>query len=78
MVNWTAHANAQLRHIHNYIADDSTFYAKRVTTALVQRTVELDSLPRKGKVVAEPREEAVREILNHWAPYRFPASPFLE
>lgn len=61
MVKWTAHAKAQLRHIHDYIAEDSTFYAKRVTEALVQRTVDLDQLPRKGKVVSELNEEAIRE-----------------
>ncbi len=62
MVKWTAHAKTQLRHIHDYIAEDSAFYAKRVTTKLVQRTVDLDNLPRKGKIVAELGEEAVREI----------------
>lgn len=61
MVKWTAHAKAQLRHIHDYIAEDSTFYAKRVTEALVQRTVDLDQLPRKGKVVSELNEEEIRE-----------------
>lgn len=61
MVKWTAHAKAQLRHIHDYIAEDSPFYAKRVTEALVQRTVDLDQLPRKGKVVSELNEEAIRE-----------------
>ena len=61
MVKWTAHAKAQLRHIHDYIAEDSPLYAKRVTEALVQRTVDLDQLPRKGKVVSELNEEAIRE-----------------
>ena len=61
MVKWTAHAKAQLRHIYNYIAEDSPLYARRVTEALVQRTVDLDQLPRKGKVVSELNEEAIRE-----------------
>lgn len=61
MVKWTAHAKTQLRHIHDFIAEDSPLYAKRVTEALVQRTVDLDQLPRKGKVVSELNEEAVRE-----------------
>ncbi|MEE9336264.1 MAG: hypothetical protein V3U65_19415 [Granulosicoccaceae bacterium] len=34
-------------YIHDHIAEDSLFYAKRVTEALVQRTVDLDQLPRK-------------------------------
>lgn len=62
MVKWTAHAKAQLRHIHNYIAEDSPLYAKRVSEALVQRTIDLDELPRKGKMVSELNEDAVREL----------------
>ena len=61
MVKWAAHAKAQLRHIHNYIAEDSPLYAKRVSEALVQCTDDLDTLPRKGKVVSELNEEAIRE-----------------
>ena len=61
MVKWTAHAKAQLRHIHDYIAENSPLYAKRVTEALVQRTVDLDQLPRTGKVVSELNEESIRE-----------------
>jgi len=62
MVKWTAHAKSQLRHIHNYIAHDSPLYAKRVSEALVRRTIELDAFPRKGKIVAELNEDAVREL----------------
>ena len=62
MVKWTAHAKAQLRHIYNYIAEDSPLYAKRVTAALVQRTVDLDVLPRKGTMVSELNDDAVREL----------------
>lgn len=62
MVKWTAHAKAQLRHIHDYIAEDSPLYAKRVTAELVQQTVGLDELPRKGKKVPELNEESVREL----------------
>lgn len=62
MVKWAAHAKAQLHHIHDYIAEDSPLYAKRVTAALVQRTVDLDELPRKGKMVSELNEDAVREL----------------
>ena len=38
MVKWTDHAKAQLRHIHDYIAQDSPIYAKRVADALVHKT----------------------------------------
>lgn len=62
MVKWTAHAKAQLRHIHDYIAQDSALYAKRVSEELVRKTVGLDGLPRKGHQVSELNEEAVREL----------------
>ena len=53
MVKWTDHALAQLRHIHDYIAQDSPLYAKRVAEALVSKTIGLDKLPRLGRTVPE-------------------------
>lgn len=41
MVKWADHAPAQLRHIHDYIAEDSPLYARRVTEELVQKTIGL-------------------------------------
>jgi toxin ParE1/3/4 len=62
MVKWTKHALVQLRHIHNHIAQDSPLYAKRVSDALVRKTLLLDELPRIGRVVPELNEESVREL----------------
>ena len=62
MVKWTKHAKSQLRHIHDYIAQDSPLYAKRVSGALVKKTIGLDELPRKGRMVPELNEDAVREL----------------
>ena len=53
MVIWTAHAIRQLHHIHNHIAHDSLIYAKRVSDALVRKTLLLEDLPRLGRVVPE-------------------------
>ncbi|MDY0050519.1 MAG: type II toxin-antitoxin system RelE/ParE family toxin [Halothiobacillaceae bacterium] len=47
-MKWTDHALTQLRHIHDYIAQDSPLYAKRVSEALVNKTIGLDELPHKG------------------------------
>ena len=41
MVKWTGHSLVQLRHIHDYIAQDSPLYAKRVSDALVRKVPEL-------------------------------------
>lgn len=46
---------------HDYIAQDSARYAKRVVEALVNKSLTLDTLPHKGKMVAELNDEAVRE-----------------
>lgn len=62
MVKWTAHAKAQLRHIHDYIAVDSPLYAKRVSEELVRKTIGLDEMPRRGRMVSELNEDAVREL----------------
>ncbi len=62
MVRWTDHAKTQLRDIHQYIARDSSVYAKRVTEALVNNTIGLDDLPRIGRIVPELNEETVREL----------------
>jgi len=62
MVKWTNHALAQLRHIHDHIAQDSPLYAKRVSEALVSKTLELDELPRLGRKVPELNKDTVREI----------------
>lgn len=62
MVKWTRHAKRQLRHIHGYIAQDSPMYARRVSEELVRKTIGLDELPRKGRMVPELNEDAVREL----------------
>jgi plasmid stabilization system protein ParE len=62
MVKWTDHALAQLRHIHDYIAHDSPLYAKRVSDAMVRKTVGLDELPYQGRKVPELNEEHIREL----------------
>jgi len=38
------------------------FYAKRVSEALVQRTIRLDELPRQGRKVPELNQDVVREV----------------
>jgi len=62
VVKWTDHALAQLRHIHDYIAQDSPLYAKRVAEALVSKTMGLENLPRLGRTVPELSGETVREL----------------
>lgn len=62
MVKWTDHAKSQLNHIHDYIAQDSPLYARRVSEDLVKKTIGLDELPRKNRKVPELNDDAVREL----------------
>ena len=62
MVKWTNHALTQLRHIHDYIEQDSPLYAKRVSEEMLQKTAKLEKLPYMGRKVAELNEELIREI----------------
>ena len=65
MVTWTDHALAQLKNIHNYIAQDSAFYAKRVSEAIVLKTKHLDELPYKNRKTPEINDEQFREISQY-------------
>jgi len=62
VVRWTTHATTQLRHIHDYITQDSPLYAKWVLDALVRKTFLLDELPRMGRKVPELDDEDVWEL----------------
>ncbi len=53
MVIWSDPAKADLRSIHDFIAHDSTHYAKKVIQDIVAKTDGLDELPRMGKMVPE-------------------------
>ncbi len=62
MVIWSEPAKADLRAIHDFIAKDSPFYAKKVVHAIREKTDILTNLPRMGKKVAEVNETAIREL----------------
>ena len=53
---------ADLRSIHDLIADDSSHYAKKVTEDIAAKTDILDDLPRMGRVVPEFNNEHIREL----------------
>lgn len=62
MVRWSDHAKADLKAIHDYIARDSTHYAKKVARELIDKADTLARLPRLGRVVPELNDANVREI----------------
>ena len=51
MVIWTKPARADLKHIHDFIAEDSKHYAKKVAQEVREKTDILDKLPNIGKIV---------------------------
>ena len=62
MVVWTGPAKRDLRQIHDYIAKDSKYYAKKVAAELRESTEKLASHPMLGRVVPECEDENVREL----------------
>lgn len=59
---WSGTAKTDLRQIHDYIAKDSAFYAKRVTGDIIDKTGVLNEAPLIGKVTPELNIEQIREI----------------
>ena len=62
MVIWSAPAEADLRAIHDYIAHDSRYYAKKVAQDIREKADTLKELPKSGRRVPELDDEQVREI----------------
>jgi toxin ParE1/3/4 len=63
MVKWTASAKGDLRKIHEYIAKDSKYYAKRVTDDIIAKTEKLNDFPEMGRTVPELQETNIRELI---------------
>nr|VFK21308.1 MAG: Plasmid stabilization system protein ParE [Candidatus Kentron sp. LPFa]VFK34713.1 MAG: Plasmid stabilization system protein ParE [Candidatus Kentron sp. LPFa] len=62
MVIWSLPARNDLKAIHDYIAKDSPFYAKKTVQDIRERTDALDELPRKGRRAPELNEDTAREL----------------
>ena len=62
MVIWSQPAKADLRSIHDFIAHDSPYYAKKVVQDIREKTDILEQLPKAGRKVPELDEEPIREL----------------
>ena len=62
MVTWSKPAELDLKQIFQYIAMDSRSYAKKVVENIVEKSMSLDSSPRRGRVVPEINDPNIREI----------------
>ena len=62
-VQWTLPAKQHLRAVYDFIAQDSTFYAKKITDDIVAQSERLKLFPSSGRIVPELSDRAVRELL---------------
>ncbi|WP_460101659.1 type II toxin-antitoxin system RelE/ParE family toxin [Sessilibacter sp. MAH4] len=58
----TKPARADLKHIHDFIAEDSKHYAKKVAQEIREKTNILDRFPNIGKMVPEVNKPEVQEL----------------
>ena len=65
MVIWADPAKSDLRAIHDFIASDSKYYAKKVIQDIMDRTNILEEYPRIGRKTPEIDDENIREILAY-------------
>ncbi len=61
-------AKADLQHIHDFIAENSKQYARKVAMEMVKKTDILDETPKLGKMAPEINDDNVREL--HLYSYR--------
>ena len=75
MVVWTEGARASLKQIHDFIAQDSRFYAKEVIDNIVDLAERVSELPSRGRVVPERNDPSLREVIlySYWIIYRVAA-----
>ena len=62
MVIWTKPARSDLKHIHDFIAEDSKHYAKKVAQEIREKTDIINKLPNIGKVVPEVGKPEIKEL----------------
>jgi toxin ParE1/3/4 len=63
VVKWTVTAKLDLKSIHDYIARDSKYYAKKVSQDIIEKTEILNNFPEIGRIVPEVADNNIRELL---------------
>ena len=63
-VLWTDAAVAQLEAIHDYVAQTSPEYARRIIDRLTKRSIQIASFPFSGRMVQEYELNEVREVIE--------------
>lgn len=65
LIEWSPEAVEDLELIAEYVARDSSFYARAVVTQILSVSRSLAEFPRLGRVVPELGEETVRERFSY-------------
>jgi len=63
MVKWSIPAKNDLKQIHDYIANDSKYYAQNVIQEIVSKTETLTEFPKIGRIVPEISDQSIRELI---------------
>ena len=63
MVKWSVPARNDLKQIHDYIANDSKYYAQNVIQEIVAKTETLTEFPEIGRTVPEISDQNIRELI---------------
>ena len=61
---WTRSSLRDLQQIHEYISEDSKFYADRFVKRLVTRVDILEDFPLTGRMIPEMEDETLRELIE--------------
>lgn len=64
MVEWSDPAKQDLKLIHDYIAKDSKFYAKKVSLEILEKSEKINIFPEIGRIVPEIGDPKIRELLG--------------
>jgi toxin ParE1/3/4 len=62
MVIWSILAKESLKRIHDYISEDSIFYAKQVVDNIIAKAESLLDFPMMGREVSEISDLDIREF----------------
>ncbi len=62
MVKWSKPAKEDLKCIHDFIATDSKYYAKKVTHDIIDKIKGLNDFPKIGRIVPEIEDINIREL----------------
>lgn len=63
-ISWTKKSLKDLRTINYYISLDSSFYAARFISKLIERVDQLIEFPESGRIVPKKNETEIRELIE--------------